>query len=100
MISRKRLLIIDGIITMFLIAAPLIILGCIPYWPQGNGTAILFYISYCLAPILHWLSVYSVIKRGYYQSDSIASGQIVFSYTVILMPVLAFVMYVIPMNST
>lgn len=85
---------------MFLIAAPLIILGCIPYWPQGNGTAILFYISYCLAPILHWLSVYLVIKRGYYQSDSIASGQIVFSYTVILMPVLAFVMYVIPMNST
>lgn len=85
MISKKRLLIIDGIITMFLIAAPLIILGCIPY---------------CLAPILHWLSVYLVIKRGYYQSDSIASGQIVFSYTVILMPVLAFVMYVIPMNST
>ena len=46
MISRKRLLIIDGIITMFLIAAPLIILGCIPYWPQGNGTAILFYIQF------------------------------------------------------
>lgn len=98
MISKGKFLFIDLSINLFLIAIPLIIFGCIPYWPCNNPTAIVFYVTYGLAPTLHFLTLFLILKRGWMQSDQIAIRQIKSTFLLPVLPIFTFLMYLIPMN--
>ena len=98
MISKGKFIFIDAAINLFLIAIPLIIFACIPYWPSSSPTAIVFYIIYGLAPALHFLTLFLVLRRGWMQSDSIAIRQIKSTFFLPILPIFTFLMYLIPMD--
>lgn len=99
MISKKKFLVIDILVVLFIAAIPLIIFAAIPYWPSNNPTAIIFYITYALAPILHFLTLFLVLRRGWMQSDNIAINQIKTTFFLPILPIFTFIMYLIPMDS-
>ena len=98
MISKRKFLLIDILAVLFLTGIPLIIFGCVPYWPSGNPTAVVFYIAYALTPLLHFLTLFLVLRRGWMQSDVIAIQQLKSSFLLPILPIFTFIMYVIPMN--
>lgn len=92
---KGRLFVINLLINLLIIIIPIIVFAAFNCWPKIKATAILFWVSFGLFPLINigWSIIELLRKRG---EPSVAFIQIILNYVILVIPFINLIFALIP----